>query len=82
MTEVNATNGVSWGARHTVTAAEATANEVTFKLIGAESWDMVGIATVGTTVLTVSYPAKGQIKVSGTLTEDDVINFIANRSQE
>lgn len=86
MVNVRPTNGVSWGIKHTVDAAEASANEVTFNF--QTSVNLVAIVQHGSsagvlkaaTTLTITYPAAGQITVAGTaLTAGDLIFVVANR---
>lgn len=86
---VRPTNGVSYGLKYTVTAADASADEVLFdfRLPNSEyRFNLVAnvqvlAATTGVVTnpvnLAITYPGKGQIKVSGTLIAGSVINLIA-----
>lgn len=82
------TNGVSYGLKHTVTAAEETAGEVDFDFRISTTdlrYDIVasvqilnasGVLTMPAD-LAITYPSQGVVKVAGTLVENTVINLVA-----
>ena len=90
------TNGVSFGARYTVTAADATNNEITFvfKGVGENAVDYPLAATfqivtaanvhVPLTDAVITYPADGKVKIAegGTfaLTAGWIITVVAQRA--
>ena len=87
--KVRCTNGVSYGLKYTVTAADAVAGEVEFDFrVGNEFYrfDLVaGVQILAETTnvvtnpvdLAITYPSKGVINVAGTLVEDSVICLVA-----
>jgi len=86
------TNGVSYGYKHVVTTADATAGEVEFDfrlstvdlrfdLVAAvQIVDATGVLAMPLD-LAITYPAKGVIKVAGTLIATTVINLVAQAVQ-
>lgn len=90
------TNGVSFGARYTVVAADATAKEVTFVFKGtgdlAVQYPLAASITVTRAGINVpladaviTYPANGQVKIADgaatfALTANDVISIVAQRA--
>ena len=91
--KVQLTNGVSWGKKYVVTADDVTATKVEFEFIGVTgnepSYDLAVVVQIIRADSVVTSDAK--VTVDGakvtikdgstyTLTEDDVINIIANRT--
>lgn len=86
---VRPTNGVSYGVKYTITAADVTAGSVLFDFSkngdGNYRYDLVASVAVDNgsgvietvTGLTITYPKYGQILVAGTLTAGYVINLVA-----
>lgn len=90
------TNGVSFGARYTVVAADATAGEITFIFKGtgdqAVSYPLaanISVTRSGVNVAladaVITYPANGTIKIADgaatfAVTTGDVISIIAQRA--
>ncbi len=91
--KVRPTNGVSYGLKHTVTAADASAGEVEFDFRISTNdlrFDLVASVQVlaeTTSIVTnpadlaITYPSKGVVNVAGTLVEDSVICLIAQAVQ-
>ena len=87
------TNGVSYGYKYTVTAADASAGEVEFDFRVSTNdlrFDLVAAVQVlaeTTSIVTnpadlaITYPNKGVVKVAGTLVEATVINLVAQAVQ-
>ena len=90
------TNGVSFGARYTVTAGDATAKEITFIFKGSGE-NAVSYPIVANIVVTksgvniplsdavITYPANGTVKIANgvstfAITAGDVISIIAQRA--
>ena len=90
------TNGVSFGARYTVTAGDATAKEITFIFKGSGE-NAVSYPIVANIVVTksgvniplsdavITYPANGTVKIANgvstfTITAGDVISIVAQRA--
>jgi len=87
------TNGVSYGLKYTVTAADALAGEVEFDFRLSTSTYRFGlVASVQvlaetTSIVTnpadlaITYPANGVVNVAGTLVADSVICLLAQAVQ-
>jgi len=89
------TNGVSFGAKYTIVAADATANEITFVFKGGGDL-AVGYPLAASILITrsgvnvslsdavITYPANGTVKIadgsSFALTAGDVISIVAQRA--
>jgi hypothetical protein len=90
------TNGVSFGARYTVTDGDATAEEITFIFKGSGE-NAVSYPIVANIIVTrsgvniplsdavITYPANGTVKLESgasnfTITADDVISIVAQRA--
>lgn len=89
------TNGVSFGAKYTIVAADATANEITFVFKGSGD-NPVGYPIVASFLITrsgvnvplvdavITYPADGTVKIADgstfALTAGDVISVVAQRA--
>jgi len=90
------TNGVSFGARYTVTAGDATAEEITFIFKGSGE-NAVSYPIVANIIVTrsgvniplsdavITYPANGTVKLESgasnfTITAGDVISIVAQRA--
>ncbi|KKM07550.1 hypothetical protein LCGC14_1732790 [marine sediment metagenome] len=90
--KTNITNGVSYGLRHVITAAEASDGTIIFDF--QNSVDLVATIMVTTTAgvvlvidgMVVTYPADGQVQISGsgnyTVTATDIIHLIANKMRD
>lgn len=90
--EVRPSNGVSYGAKYSVTADDATAGEVVFDFRvpsgGAYQGDLAALVLVTNAAgvvttpvdLAITYPAAGVIKVAGTLVKNSVIHLVAQRA--
>ena len=87
------TNGVSYGNRHVITAAEAADGTIIFDF--QNSVDLVATIMVTTTAgvamvidgMTVTYPADGQVQIvqgSGnySFTTGDIIHMICNKMRD
>lgn len=90
------TNGVSFGARYTVVAADATANEITFIFKSADSTSVVPypiavsvlVTRAGVNIalgdLVITYPDNGTVLIQDgsttMLTAGDVISIVAQRA--
>lgn len=91
--KVRPTNGVSYGLKYTVTAADASAGEVEFDFRRGEEFyrfelvAQVQVLAETTNIITnpadlaITYPSDGVVKVAGTLVEDSVICLVAQAIQ-
>lgn len=90
MADYRPTNGVSFGAVHTVTATEASAGEVIFDFqVDYNLAAVIQVVDSSNVIVDISdavitYPAKGQVSIADgaatyTTTEDTVISVIAQR---
>ncbi len=93
MPKIRPTNGVSYGLKYTVTAADALAGYVEFDFrVGSVDYRFDLVASVmvlsAANVLTnpadlaVTYPSKGVIRVTATLIAGSKINLVAQADSE
>jgi hypothetical protein len=91
--KVRPTNGVSYGLKYVITVADASAGTITFdfrKTTAVYRYDLVATVDIlnGTTGayanpgnLTITYPVKGQVTLTGTLVATTVINMIVQEAK-
>ena len=92
ITTTRPTNGVSYGYKHTITAAEATDGtiiidfQVDFPLAAMVQYRDANGAAKATTDLVITYPASGQVSIaeggSNNFTAGEFLDIVAARDSQ